>query len=188
MNLADATTLANGLVEDIRHCCIQAEVAGSIRRRKSEVKDIECVVIPRWYDGPPTDMFSKEREKRNSLYEYMREHSRIQWIKPGTPDIVPWTIKPDGKYWRGLVDGKIKLDLFLTTPENFGIIFLIRTGPSEFSHKFVTRKCQGGWLPNDYKVEDGHLKRLTGEIIPSPDEETVFRLAGMKYIAPEDRV
>lgn len=188
MNVTQAYEIAEDLVRLMKPWAERVEIAGSIRRQKTDVKDIELVAIPKWEEGGViVDMFQGEREKVNMLYEYLRSQPRIQWIKPGVPEVIPWPIKPDGKYWRGLVDGKIKLDLFLTTPEQFGLIFLIRTGPADFSHRFVMKKYQGGSLPNDYRVEDGHLKKLTGEIIPTPDEETVFRLAGMKFVPPEER-
>lgn len=187
MKLAEAQGIAAALSMEMQPFCEQCEIAGSVRRLKEEVKDIELVVVPKWEEGQVEDLFSGKREKTNLLYRYLWNHPIIKWIKPGTPDIVPWRIDTDGKYWRGLIDGKIKLDLFLTTPDQFGLIFLIRTGPAEFSHRFVMKQYQGGLLPNDYRVEDGHLKLVTGQIMPTPDEETVFRLAGMEYIEPEDR-
>lgn len=187
MNLNEAFEIADGLCLEMVDWCEKLVIAGSIRRKKAEVKDIELVAIPKWEYGGPLDMFSEKHEEINVLHDYLQDSARIQWIKPGVPDVIPWPIKPEGKYWRGIVDGKIKLDLFLTTPEQFGLIFLIRTGPAEFSHRFVMKKYQGGSLPNDYRVEDGHLKKLTGEIIPTPDEETVFRIAGMTFIPPEER-
>lgn len=187
MLLATAKELATGLLNEIAPFCLKAEIAGSIRRSKAEVKDVELCVIPKWNDGPVKDLFTQEREKVNALYEHLKEHPMIEWIKPGEKEVIPWKIQPEGKYWRGLLLDKIKLDLFLASEINWGIIFLIRTGPAAWSRMFVTQKAKGGWMPNDYKVEDGHLKKITGEIIPTKEEEDVFKICRCKFKPPQER-
>ena len=52
--------------------------------------------------------------------------------------MVDWEPKPEGTYWRALVDNSIKLDLFLAAPENYGMILTIRTGSAEFSQGLMT--------------------------------------------------
>ena len=47
MKLKDAEELAKRIVEHIRPHCERVEVAGSIRRKKSEVRDIDLVLIPK---------------------------------------------------------------------------------------------------------------------------------------------
>lgn len=52
MRLEQAQRLAQQLVVDLEPACERIEVAGSIRRQRSQVKDIELVVIPRWSVRP----------------------------------------------------------------------------------------------------------------------------------------
>src|SRR5208282_155041 len=99
------------------------QVAGSIRREQPVVRDLELVVVPR--RGPAW------WETDHLLYQAVMMKDalrRVTWIKPGVPDVVPWAIKPDGKYWRGHLRDGTKLDLFIAAPTNYGLILLIRTG------------------------------------------------------------
>lgn len=101
---------------------------------------------------------------------------------------------PIGKIVRGgekykqiaLHDG-INLDLFIVTPPaQWGVIFLIRTGSAEFSHRMVTQRNRGGNLPSMYHVKDGALWK-GDTLIPVPDEEEYFALCNMKVIPPHER-
>ena len=46
MKLKDAEKLAEQIMEQIRPFCDRLVVAGSIRRKKSEVRDVDFVLIP----------------------------------------------------------------------------------------------------------------------------------------------
>lgn len=105
----------------------------------------------------------------------------MQWIKPGVPDVVPWRPKPDGKYWRGLLPSGAKLDLFLTTPEGWGIILLIRTGSAEFSQAVVTHAKRIG-----RPVENGRLT-IGGVPVQTREESDVFETLGLRYVEPRNR-
>ena len=54
MLLRDADALAQRIVDSMRPYSERIEIAGSIRRRKVDPKDIEIVVIPRWSERPAT--------------------------------------------------------------------------------------------------------------------------------------
>lgn len=180
MKLSEASTLANRLITEISPYCVRCEVAGSIRRQKPEVKDIEIVAIPKVDTAQdPTSLFPQPIAL-NRLYEWALS-ACLLWIKPGIGEIVPWTVKPDGKYWRGLLPGDIKLDLFLATPENWGIILAIRTGSAEFTTALVTQARNIG-LP----CVDGFITRH-GQPLSTPEEQDVFKLLGLRYIDPANR-
>lgn len=183
MNLAQARRIANELVENVRPYCVRAEIAGSIRRGKPEVKDIELVVIPKWENHTNALLLFAQPEPINLLHEWAISTGVVRWIKPGTPDIVTWSVKPDGKYWRGLLPQEIKLDLFLTTPESWGIIFLIRTGSAEFSEAVVTHAKRIG-----KRCLGGYLQTAEGDVIETPEEESVFKALGLEYVSPDERV
>lgn len=125
MLLADADRLAQALQVDLSPFCERFLVAGSVRRRKAEPKDIELVLIPR-YREQVIDLFGKT-ERVNLLHEYITRESRYTAIKPGVPGIEPWHLNPAGLYWRLLVDG-VKVDVFLCTPDSWGLNVVIRTG------------------------------------------------------------
>ena len=49
MNYDDANEIALRTLEELRPHCIRCEIAGSLRRLKPEVKDIEICAIPKPY-------------------------------------------------------------------------------------------------------------------------------------------
>lgn len=160
MKLEAATQIANQVKKELAPFCDRIEIAGSIRRKKPEVKDIEIVAIPKPYDV--------------GLFETGIATIINRWekVKGDLPCKYTQRIHPSG----------IKIDLFFADHLNWGIIFAVRTGSAEFSHKRLA--C--GWVAKGYKSENGYLCR-EGTRIPVPEEETLFNLIGLKYQEPETR-
>lgn len=81
------------------------------------------------------------------------------------------------------------LDLFIVRPDSWGVQFTIRTGPAEFSHKCVTKRSLGGYLPDRMKVEDGLLWDMEPEsrVIPTLQEIDFLEAIGLGWIEPRDR-
>lgn len=185
MRLSDASRLANELAESMRPHCHRIEIAGSIRRRKPEVKDIELVLIPRWEERPnPDDLFG-EPIRTNVLHaDWPAAGHGVQWIKPATDEVIPWRIQPEGKYWRGILPCGTKLDLFLVNPENWGLHLLLRTGSAKFSEALVTYAKRV-----DFPVAHGYLwgRGKDRRRLDTPTEEAVFEILGLEFMPPEDR-
>lgn len=190
MLLADAHKVATHVLRLVQPWCERAVIAGSIRRESPEVGDVEIVCIPSYADFQKEgSMLPGDTEKVNVLYNAIAHTEFIQWLKPGQPEAVLWAIRPDGKYWRGLIrkgafdaPADIKLDMFLAQPANWGIILTIRTGPADFSRALVTHARDN----TDYRVEGGYLM-LQGGQVPCPDERVVFDALRLKYIEPTAR-
>lgn len=180
MLLTRAEQIARALAGEMAPHCARVEIAGSIRRGCPQVKDIELVAIPVWKEEEVASGLFPEQERVNLLHRWAKR-AGITWIKPGTSQIVPWQPKPDGKYWRALLPTGIKLDLFIAEPENFGLIFAIRTGSAEFTTALVTRAKDVG-LPS----MDGYLTR-DGERVATPEERDVFELLRLEWIDPGRR-
>lgn len=182
MILFEAQRLATDLVNQMHGCCERIEIAGSIRRRKPEVTDIEIVCIPRWENLPdPTDLFGERTIHTNLLHQWALS-SGIRWIHKNDGQVHDATIKNDGKMWKGLLPCGAQLDLFLTTPKSWGVIFLIRTGSAEFSQAVVTHAKYHG-----KPVKNGRLT-MSGVPVETPEEEDVFRLLGLEYVEPSKRI
>lgn len=166
----EAFNLAVGITAKLADYCQRIEIAGSVRRQKPEVGDIEIVAIP----NQSIDMFG------NSTSDH--------WL-----DVVDWEkhfgkiIKGGHKYKQIELFEGVNLDLFIVTPPaQWGVQFLIRTGPADFSHRFVTHKAQGGMLPGYLRVQDGAIWS-NNHIVETPEEADVFSLIGIPYIEPGDR-
>lgn len=174
MKLAEAERLAEDLVRQMAPYCARIQVAGSIRRRKGLVGDIEILCIPRWEHRPdPSDLFGADR-RVNTLHTDWGERCGMQWLKG---------FKPEGKYWRGLLKDQCQVvDVFLVTPESWGLQLVIRTGCAEFSQAFVTHARDIG-RPS----EGGYLRGCDGSPLPTREEEDAFALVGLAWVDPEQR-
>jgi DNA polymerase/3'-5' exonuclease PolX len=90
----------------------------------------------------------------------------------------PW------RYWqlRQRKSG-IHVDLFRFDDYNRGSMMLIRTGPADFSRRFVM-------VLRDHNMrhDDGYIIEIdSDDTVPCPTEESAFILAGLDYIEPEKR-
>ena len=157
---AEAFKIASAVLEQLKSCCIRAEIAGSVRRKKSEVGDIEIVAIPKPFE--------------------------IGLFQSGIATVVNQWEKVKGelpcKYTQRILPSGIKLDLFFAEEENFGYIFAMRTGSADYSHKVLAN----GWVREGFKSEGGYLVR-EGERYEVREEEDLFKLIGVRYVPPEDR-
>lgn len=180
--------------------CGRCLVAGSIRRRKEEVKDIEIVATPIMETAYVQEGLFSEEVTVNLLHRWATTQLIISWIKPGVSQIVPWKIKPEGKYWRGLLPSGIKLDLFIADYTNFGLIYAIRTGCADFSSALLAHantrsryQTETRWYEDRPELkkrgESGYLvAKANGERVATPEERDVFELLGLEYIEPHERV
>ena len=174
MELAIAKQMADSIVEAIGPACHRAHVAGSIRRQKPEVKDIEIVAIVNDYED---------------LYRRLAPFGRF--IKPGVPDIIDWPPKPKARYVRMLIGESIKLDLFVANPNNFGALYAMRTGSGiapDGKMGFIPglfaawkRKSGGGKMTNCMPTTPDKVQ------IPVPEEKDFFDLCGVEWVPPEMR-
>jgi DNA polymerase/3'-5' exonuclease PolX len=171
--LARAKVIAENIVKRLQPHCLRIEIAGSIRRGKPEVGDIEVVVEP----FPTRDLFGEETYEPHSVDE-------IDWTDWGQ------LIKGGHKYKQVLLSEKmdIHLDLFIVTPPaQWGVQFLIRTGPAEYSHRFVTSKQFGGMMPSCFKVKDGAIWK-GDRLLETPEERDVYALIGAEFVEPNRRM
>ncbi len=154
---AQAHSIALGVLELLRPHCIRVEIAGSIRRKKSEVKDIEIVAIPKPYETGLARVVN-------------------QWVK--VKGEIPC------KYTQRILPQGIKLDLFFAMEENWGHIFAIRTGSANYSHLVLAKgwvragyKSVDGYLTKEgerYEVrEERDLFRMIGIPYAEPEDRNL---------------
>lgn len=178
LKLAQALPLAEKIKDTFSPGCEQIEVAGSGRRRQAIVGDIELVAIPKLCPSLEVQLsLFGEPSKLVSALDLLigKLINEKPHFKRGT--------KNGPAYKNFLVNfnsagSDIGLDLFITTKEQWGYIFALRTGPSEFNRAWVTQKSKGGLLPDEFHFEGGWLVGPDGTRIPTPNENNVFDLIG----------
>ena len=157
---------ADVLVEKLAPHCERIEVAGSIRRKRPMVGDIEIVCIPK---AVMAGLFGDEQERSPDFEAVVDGMEAVKG-------------SPDGKYTQRITPLGTKLDLFMATFDNWGLILAIRTGSADFSGKILAHR----WKQLGYTSIGGVLHR-GGEQTYVREERDLFDMLGIEWVDPEDR-
>jgi DNA polymerase/3'-5' exonuclease PolX len=183
--LCTALAVAEGLVRQLQPYCTRIEIAGSIRRRKCLVSDIEILYISRTCARPtPGELFGTVEigQADEVLARWLREgtlHQRLNTL--GNP-----TWGPLNKLAVHAATG-IPVDLFSTHEESWFNYLVCRTGPADLNRRIAQGALARGlhWRPYEKGFRrygpDGEHWEL------ADSERRVFELAGLPYREPEDR-
>jgi len=163
MKLAQALPLAEDALNALKPYCERILIAGSIRRQRPEVKDIELVVIPRMV---PAGLFHDELEVDPDFCGTVNRWHKVKG-------------EPTGKYTQRVLPGGMALDLFIANPDNWGWILALRTGSSDFNQKVLLHAMH----QQGYSSDGGTLLRY-GKVIPTSEEVDVFRLLKLPWVEP----
>lgn len=156
------------------------QIAGSVRRRKFEVADIEHVVIPKFGDIRTTGGLFAETVVGNLLWDGVEALLSRGCV---SKHIYGATGNRWGEKYRGVDFRGFNHEIFCADADNWGAILAIRTGPAKFSQHLVTViQCRG------LQQKDGYVVyKTSGERYKVPTEESYFAACGVKYLKPEDR-
>lgn len=175
--LKEALPVASRLADLLRPACRRIEVAGSIRRRRAEVGDIEIVAIPKIEEievpRAQLGLFGEQPTEKKSVNRLWEAVHRLNVLH----------LKGGDKYQQFVFDG-LKVDLFTCAEGNWGWALLVRTGSDNFSRFIAGRLNDNGYTSRDFWIESrwGSLKK-----IETPAEEDVFNLAKQPFLSPEKR-
>ena len=177
MSLRTARAVAAEMVEALRPYCHRVAVAGSIRRGRDWINDIEIVAIPKsTVRQPDVDIFGEPMGKAVTV----RDPGFVMVVDSLANHIVKGKVS-DGRYVQFFTGDGVKVDLFMCQPETWGYIMAIRTGSSDFSRALAMR-----WVQLGYKGMEGQLTRF-GKPVPTPEEADLFDLLHMAVPAPHQR-
>lgn len=177
MSLRTARAVAAEMVEALRPYCHRVEVAGSIRRGRDWIGDIEIVAIPKsTVRQPDVDIFGEPLGKPTVV----RDPGFIMVVDSLANRIVRGKVS-DGRYVQFFTGDGVKVDLFMCEPDTWGYIYTIRTGSAEFMRMVAAR-----WVQLGYKGVEGQLTRF-GKPVPVPEEADLFALLHMAVPPPHQR-
>src|SRR5574340_1662630 len=138
MELQTAQNIAIALCNKIQPYCDKLHIAGSIRRMKPEVKDIEIVCVPK--TETQYDMFGTPFTSGRSTGFRDAILSLGEIIKGGT----------NGKYIQIKMPQGINLDLFIPDDFDYYRQYAIRTGSADYAAKIIaTGWKKKGWCGSD---------------------------------------
>lgn len=174
MKLQEIRNLAEGFVKRIKPWCERVKIAGSIRREKAEPRDIEIVCIPK--ETSNKNLFGEEISRRNKLFAQLKFWQRTDRdfdIVKGSGDCP--------KYVQLQGHNGPKIDIFFATPENWGWILFLRTGPKEWNIRAVQTLAK-----KSYTFGDGYIQKQW-KPVDITTEKAIFKLLGWNWIEPRNR-
>lgn len=185
-----ALNTANRVLELLTPHCEVINIAGSIRREKDKVKDIEIVCIPKKY-FIQTDLLGGGYNAAVPEFISAVEAMTFKRLKGKLNT---------GRYVKSILKGGTPLDLFMPAPEDYYRQFATRTGSTEYAHNIIAAAWKRkGWCGSDHglrritdcaKTNSGNWKciNLVGEIPPVwKSEQEFFEWLNLKWIEPRHR-
>lgn len=164
MELQTAEKIAKEIKSELAPYCDRVEIAGSVRRKKPFVNDIEIVCIPQKHVGRHSNKFCMAVHELGTLMKgYKKGIHNAKYIRLWMPD------------------KSIHVDLFMVKTDNWGLQFLIRTGSAEFSHSIMRLFNIRG-----YSSKNGY-PQAPGKLLKFSEETEVFNFLNLSWIDPEKR-
>jgi len=170
MELERAKAIAEEIRALLRPSCERIVVAGSIRRRKAEVGDIELLCIPKYFAG--VDQLDREL---GALF--IQQILGFRLNKLGSR-----VYGPKNKLLRHVESG-IGIDVFSTDAKCWPVALVVRTGGKETNKRIARAALRKGWRFHAYgdgfDTPDGHLH--------CSSEREVFEAVGLRYLETWER-
>lgn len=179
---ADAIAVAKEIVEALRPCAERIIVAGSLRRRRPEVGDVEILYVPRVECIADPDSLLDEKIEFNRADAAVARLERTDILSRRLSSAGHESFGEKNKLMLHRATG-IPVDLFSATEENWWNYLVCRTGGAENNVAICTAAIRKGWKWEPYSAgfyRIGHTEKMTSE-------RHVFEFVGLPYLEPEDR-
>lgn len=162
MELERANETAQRLAATLRPHCHRVTVAGSIRRRRPFVNDIDLVLIPKPEAALTIDSLLA------GMGIVQLNGPKIKRLRLPTNTHI----------------ATIAVDIYLATPETWPTLLLIRTGSKQHNIMLCTlARTKGCQL----KANGEGLFNSNGDRIAGDTEDSIFAALGLPYIEPSAR-
>ncbi len=165
-----AWAVAKKIAQELSPACERVEIAGSLRRGKPAVHDIDIVVLPR--SSPEVAL----QASASGLDEVLRA-----LIGRGSLKVVR-----DGDKIRSFIATKtdIPIDVYVATHDTWATLLLIRTGSKEHNIQLAQRARQLGMK---LRASGDGIENRDGKLVKIQSEDEIFSLLKVPYLAPEKR-
>ena len=169
MKLQEAEALAFKILQVIEPCCERVAIAGSVRRRRPEVHDIDIVVIPKPF------MWGRIPILMRSELGAIQGIAGPELIRMYVPFLTSCPYQDNS-------ERRVQVDFYAARPETWGVLLLIRTGSTDHNIRLCTHAKA---LDMMLSASRGVIEK--GVVIASKTEEEIFKALILPYVAPGDR-
>jgi len=179
---AAAIEVARQMCAALKPCCEPDRliVAGSLRRRRDEVGDIEIVYVSKTVQVPDGLFDLVTRQAVDQMLDHLLQtHALARRVS-----VIGRTAWGQKNKLATHVATGIGVDFFATTEEAWFNYLVCRTGPAESNTRLASTAQDRGWKWNPYGPG---FTDARGEIVPVKSERDVFELLGLDYLEPWER-
>lgn len=178
-----ALTVATEILEILKPFCERVIIAGSLRRGKQWVGDVEILYIGKQVTRPKNgDFFQMETVSLADLAIVDLLDKHVISKRPNKLGATTWGDK--NKLAQHIRSG-VPLDLFSTTEKSWWNYLVCRTGSAAHNVTIATRAKQIGWTWNPYS--EGFTKDDGRESYAVQSEADLFRFLNIQFVEPQDR-
>lgn len=177
MKLNEAQKIAEEVKGWLTPYCKKIEIAGSIRRQKAEVGDVELLCIPK----PSMDLFGAMQGDELGL--------GIQRLVLGNH--LDYRLNSKGSKVYGIrnkllthVTSGFPIDIFSTDESVWATAMVVRTGPKESNIRIAMAAKKKGWR---FLAYGAGFRKEDGTVIVCTSEREIFEAVGLEYKEPEER-
>jgi len=173
--------VARELCGALNPACERLIVAGSLRRRKPAIGDVEILYLSKTGFGKdPADLFAAIQISLADQAIAALERSGVLERRKNANGSEIFGSK--NKLMRHVATG-LPVDLFAATEANWFNYLVCRTGPAESNIRIAAAAKAMGWHWNPYGA--GFTKYA--QLAPMRSEQAVFEFVGLPFKAPADR-
>jgi DNA polymerase (family 10) len=160
LNLEEAEKIAELVKANVESQCVQIEVAGSIKRQKPKIHDIDFVVVAK------------------SDAEWQKINDKLKQLK-AKPNCAGKSVI---KAYVPCHGGFFQVDFYRAKPSTFGIHLLIRTGSADHNMWLA-----GHAFSKDMRLKYSEGLIKDGVAIAGETVQGVFEALGLPYALPSQR-
>jgi DNA polymerase (family 10) len=157
-----AFSLAKKIVAELAPACDRIEIAGSLRRNRPQVHDIDIVGLPSG-DGSVWRTALENMVTRGSLIPVRRGDKVQCYIAAKTG---------------------IRVDIYRAEQRTWATLLLIRTGSREHNIRLAQRARELGMK---LRASGDGIETGPGDVLDVHSEEEIFSLLKLPYLIPEQR-
>jgi DNA polymerase/3'-5' exonuclease PolX len=175
-----ATEAAEEITTALHGGCHRLEIAGSLRRKKPYVGDVEILYIPIFEDRKVNLLFWEETNLVDEAIGKLLQEGIIEKRSLANKRTV-W-----GMYNKLAIHTRtgIPVDFFRTSEATWFNYLVCRTGPASSNMRIASEALKRGWRWNPYSIGFSNQAGETHQVLSEAD---VFEFVGLPYLPPEKR-
>ena len=177
---AEALAVAEQLQAILSPACRRIAIAGSLRRRKPDVGDVELLFVPILTERPDGLFDRRIVDVCSEVVEKMLADGVLA-KRPNVNGHFTWGER--NKLAIHVPSG-IPVDLFGTSEANWFVSLVIRTGSKDTNLRLTNGAIRRGATLNAY---GSGVTWSDGTQTPATSEEHVFEMCGVPYLPPHKR-